>query len=82
MTLEVLMRRQLEAMDKSQTQELTSLSTQTFTNGDYVGKQEQIDITRLLGVSYNTAKPLAESLQNLSVLNEGQRNAEIEKLLG
>ena len=82
LTLEVLMRRQLEAMDKSQTQELASLSTQTFTTGDYVGKQEQIDIARLLGVSYNTAKPLVESLQGLSNVSETQRNAELERLMG
>jgi hypothetical protein len=76
------MRRQLEAMDKAQAEETASLSTQTFTHGDYVGKQEQIDIARLLGVSYNTAKPLVEKLQGISTLNGEQATAELGNLLG
>ena len=81
-TLEVLMRRQLQAMEEAQAQEKASLSRQTFTYGDYIGKQEQIDIARTLGVSYDTAKPLVEKLQGISTLNENQRKVELEKLLG
>lgn len=81
-TLEVLMRKQLEEMDKAQAEETAKLSSQTFTYGDYVGKQEQIDIAKTLGVSYNTAKPLVEKLQGISALSGGQATSEMGKLLG
>jgi hypothetical protein len=40
-TLEVLMRKQLEEMDKAQAEETAKLSSQTFTYGDYVGKKNK-----------------------------------------
>ncbi len=48
------------------------LSKQTLSYNDYVGQQEQVDIVKLLGVSYNTAKPLIENLQNLGQLDSSK----------
>lgn len=58
------------------------LSKQTFTYNDYVGKQEQVDIVKLLGVSYNTAKPLIENLQSLGQLNSTKVLSFISDLIG
>lgn len=56
------------------------LSKQTLTYGDYIGKQEQIDIAKTLGVSYETAKPLVEKIQALSVSKNLQ--SDVNSLLG
>lgn len=61
-----LTRLQLEALKKSQAEESEGLSKKTFNVGDYIGKQEQIDISKTLGVSYETAKPLISQIQSLS----------------
>jgi len=73
-------RLQLESYQESIANEKVGLSSQTLKYGDYVGKQEQIDISKLLGVSYETAKPLVQSLQNLSISNNP--TADLEKILG
>ena len=80
--LNILMQKQLEAMEKATAEETAKLSSQTFTYGDYVGKQEQIDITKTLGVSYGTAKPLVEKLQGISTLSGEQATSELGGLLG
>lgn len=58
------------------------LSKQTLSYNDYVGKQEQVDIVKLLGVSYNTAKPLIENLQNLSEIDSKKTFSFISDLVG
>lgn len=81
-TLQILMQKQLEALEGARAEETNKLSSQTFTYGDYVGKQEQIDIAKSLGTSYENAKPLVEKLQGISILSPDQQKSEIEKLLG
>ena len=71
---------QLEAYRQGLAEETGGLSTQTLTYGDYIGKQEQIDIAKTLGVSYESAKPLIEQVQALSVSKNA--TADIEKILG
>ncbi|WP_026804681.1 hypothetical protein [Aliarcobacter lanthieri] len=66
----------------SNQKELEKLGTQSFTKNDYIGKQEQVDIMQLLGVSYNTAKPLIESLQDLNSLDSKDLFSYISNLLG
>ncbi|MDN5061372.1 hypothetical protein O8C86_05885 [Aliarcobacter butzleri] len=58
------------------------LSKQTFTYSDYVGQQEQVDIVKLLGVSYNTAKPLIQNLQNLGQLDSSKLFSYVSDLVG
>ncbi|MCT7489130.1 hypothetical protein N5T63_09490 [Aliarcobacter cryaerophilus] len=58
------------------------LSKQTFAYNDYIGKQEQVDIVKLLGVSYNTAKPLIENLQSLDQLDSKKTFSFISDLVG
>ncbi|MCG3671988.1 hypothetical protein [Aliarcobacter butzleri] len=58
------------------------LSKQTFTYNDYVGQQEQVDIVKLLGVSYNTAKPLIQNLQNLGQLDSSKLFSYVSDLVG
>ena len=58
---------QLEEYTKDQAEETAGLSSKTLTFGDYIGKQEQIDIAKLLGVSYETANPLIEQIQALNI---------------
>ncbi|WP_323665230.1 tape measure protein [Aliarcobacter butzleri] len=60
---------QLDAYNKSIAEETAGISTQTLTYGDYIGKQEQIDISKLLGISYETAQPLIKSVQSLTISN-------------
>ena len=71
---------QLDAYRQGLAEETVGLSKQTLTYGDYVGKQEQIDIAKTLGVSYETAKPLVEQIQALSVSKNVQ--ADVNSLLG
>jgi ribosomal protein S17E len=79
-SLNEYMKKQLEVLQKTQAEETANLSKQTLTYGDYVGKQEQIDIAKLLGVSYESAKPLIEQVQALSVSKNP--TADLEKMLG
>lgn len=71
---------QLDAYRQGLAEESVGLSKQTLTYGDYIGKQEQIDIAKTLGVSYETAKPLVEKIQALSVSKNVQ--ADVNSLLG
>ena len=71
---------QLELLKQSQAEETEGLSSKTFSYGDYIGKQEQIDIAKKLGVSYETAQPLIEQLQGLSVSKNLQ--SDVNSLLG
>ncbi|PZP11495.1 MAG: hypothetical protein DI602_11445, partial [Aliarcobacter butzleri] len=66
----------------SSSQNLERLSKQTLTYNDYVGVSEQLDIVKLLGVSYNTAKPLIESLQNLGQLDSSKLFSYVSDLVG
>jgi len=59
---------QLDEYNRQIAEETAGLSKQTLTYGDYIGKQEQIDIAKLLGVSFESAKPLIEQLQGLSLV--------------
>ena len=79
-SLNKYMKKQLEVLQKTQAEETASLSKSTFTYGDYIGKQEQIDIAKLLGVSYESAKPLAEQVQALSISKN--LRGDIAKLTG
>ena len=78
--LKILMLKQLEAMEKAEADETEKLSSKTFTVGDYIGIQEKIDIAKLLGVSYETAEPLIQKLQALSISKDA--TADIQSLLG
>ncbi|MCT7596433.1 hypothetical protein [Aliarcobacter butzleri] len=71
---------QLDAYRMQLAEETVGISKKTFTNGDYIGKQEQIDIAKTLGVSYETAEPLIKKLQALSVSKNA--TADIQTLLG
>lgn len=65
--LEEYSRLQLEALKQTQADESANLSAQTLQFGDYTGTQEKIDIAKLLGVSYESAKPLIQQAQSLSI---------------
>jgi len=78
--LEEYSRLQLEALKQSQIEETAKLSKQTLQFGDYTGTQEKIDIASLLGMSYDTAKPLIESIKALSVLPNATEG--IQSLIG
>ena len=71
---------QLEAYQKSIAEETSKLSKATFAYGDYIWAQEKIDIAKTLGVSYETAEPLVQKLQALSVSKNA--TADIQSLLG
>lgn len=58
------------------------LSKQTLSYNDYVGQQEQVDIVKLLGVSYNTTKPLIQNLQNLGQLDSSKLFSYVSDLIG
>ena len=73
-------RLQLDMYKESVQKEEVGLSSQTFSYGDYVGLQEQIDIAKKLGVSYDTAKPMVEQLQALSVSTDIKKD--LSTLLG
>jgi hypothetical protein len=79
-SLNEYMKKQLEVLQQTQEKETESLSSKTFTYGDYIGKQEQIDIATKLGVSYDTAKPLVEKLQALSISKNLQ--SDVQSLVG
>lgn len=81
-SLNEYMKKQLEVLQQTQEAETSSLSKQTLTYGDYIGKQEQIDITKLLGVTYETAKPMIEKLQSISGLSSEKQIKEIRNLIG
>ena len=67
-------RLQLESYQASIANEKVGLSSQSFTYGDYLGKQEQIDIAKTLGVSFDTAKPMIEQLQALSASTDTKKD--------
>lgn len=79
-SLNEYMKKQLEVLQKTQAEETEKLSSKTLTYGDYVGKQEQIDIANLLGISYESAKPLIEQVQSLSISKNP--SADIAKMVG
>lgn len=66
-SLNEYMKKQLEVLQKTQAEETVGLSSKSFTYGDYIGKQEQIDIATRLGMSYESAKTLVQQLQALSI---------------
>lgn len=73
-------RLQLDMYKESVQKEQVGVSSQTFSYGDYVGLQEQIDIAKKLGVSYDTAKPMVEQLQALSVSTDVKKD--LSSLIG
>ena len=75
-----LTRLQLDAFKKAQAEETESLSKKSFTINDYIGTQEKIDISKALGVSYDTAKPMVEQLQSLSVSTDLKKD--LSSILG
>lgn len=75
-------KQQLEILKKTQAQELQSLSSSTFLFGSNIGTQEKIDISKLLGVSYDTAKPLVESLQGISSLSGADLTSSLKSIVG
>lgn len=79
-SLNAYMKKQLEVLQKTQAEETEKLSKKTLTYGDYIGKQEQIDIANLLGVSYESAKPLIEQLQALSISKTPA--SDLQKIIG
>ncbi len=79
-SLNEYIKKQLEVLQTTQEQETAALSSQTFTYGDYVGLEEQRTIASLLGISYDTAQPLIQQLQNLSISKNP--TADIQSILG
>lgn len=79
-SLNEYMKKQLETIQKNQLAETEKLSKTTFTYGDYIGTQEKLDIAKTLGVTYESAKPLVEKLQALSVSKDP--TSDIKKILG
>lgn len=79
-SLNEYMKKQLEVLQATQAEETAGLSTKSFTYGDYIGKQEQIDIATKLGMSYESAQPLVEKLQTLSISKNP--TADLQSLLG
>ena len=75
-----LTRLQLDAFRKAEAEEKEVLSKKTFTTGDYIGTQEKIDISKALGVSYDTAKPMVEQLQSLPVSTDLKKD--LSSILG
>lgn len=71
---------QLDAYTQAQAEEVAGLSSKTLTYGDYIGKQEQIDIAKTLGMSYESAKPFVEQVQALGISNNP--TADVAKLIG
>lgn len=61
---------QLDAYQQSLANESVGLTKQTLSFGDYIGTQEKIDISKLLGVSYDTAAPLVQKIQQASALSD------------
>ena len=78
--LEEYSKLQLDAYRAGLAEETISLSSKTLTYGDYIGKQEQIDIAKRLGVNYESAKPLIEQVQALSISTNP--TADIQSILG
>lgn len=74
------MKQQLEVLQTTQANESASLSSQTFTYADHVGLEEQKQIATKLGVSYDTAKPLIEKIQALSISKN--LSSDIQSLMG
>lgn len=72
---------QLDAYNKSIAEETASLSKQSMTYDDYIGKQEKIDIARTLGISYETAEPLIKQLQSLSILDSSSQKSSLNEIL-
>ncbi|WP_418180741.1 hypothetical protein ACNSOL_01340 [Aliarcobacter lanthieri] len=72
---------QLDAYRTQLAEETVGISKKTFTTGDYIGKQEQIDISKLLGISYQTAEPLIQNLQGISSLSNSQAISSLSSLL-
>lgn len=73
-------RMQLEMFKQQQANETERLTSKTLTYGDYIGKQEQIDTAKRLGVSYESAKPVVEQLQNLTISKDVV--GDIKKIVG
>lgn len=73
-------RMQLEMLKQQQAEETERLTSKTLNYGDYIGKQEQIDIAKRLGVSYEAAKPVVEKLQNLTISKDVV--GDIKKIVG
>lgn len=73
-------RMQLEMFKQQQAEETEGLTSKTLNYGDYIGKQEQIDIAKRLGVSYEAAKPVVEQLQNLTTSKDVV--GDIKKIVG
>lgn len=79
--LEAYAAAQLDLLKTSQADDKERLSSKTFTTGDYIGTQEQIDIAKRLGVSYSAAKPMIESLQALNP-NSSMLQKEVGEMIG
>lgn len=71
---------QLDLLQTTQANESASLTSQTLTYGDHVGLEEQKQIATKLGVSYDTAKPLIEKIQALSISKN--LSSDVQSLMG
>ena len=78
--LETYAKAQLEIIQKQNDAETSNISAQTFSYGDYIGKQEQIDISKTLGVSYASSKDFIEKLQDLSISTDFKKD--LSSILG
>lgn len=78
--LEEYSKLQLDAYRSSIAEETVGLSKSTLAYGDYIGKQEQMDIASRLGVSYESAKPVIQQLQSLSISKNPLED--IKKIVG
>ena len=78
--LETYAKAQLEIIQKQNDAETSNISAQTFSYDDYIGKQEQIDISKTLGVSYASSKDFIEKLQDLSISTDFKKD--LSSILG
>lgn len=72
---------QLDAYQASVAQETANLSSSSFKYGDYIGTQEKIDISKLLGISYEQAEPLIMQLQSLDLLSSQQQAQSVNDMM-
>ncbi|PLY08891.1 MAG: hypothetical protein C0625_01655 [Arcobacter sp.] len=76
-----LLQYQLEELKKTNALETTGLSSSSFEYGDYIGKQEQIDISNIFGRAYD--ENIAETIKRLQGLNlSANPEEELKSLLG
>ena len=79
-TLEEYAKKQLALFQAEYESEAVKVSSSTFTFGDYTGKQEQIDIAKLTGLSGDALNSFITQVQGLSVSKDLSKD--VQSLMG